>query len=261
MDLELKGKIALVAGGASGIGLETAAVLAAEGATVIVADLAAPSAEGAAAALREQGYAAEHAAVDITDPSAVQAMTDSVQAAHGRLDILVNSAGIAGDKLFIESTPEDWRQEIDVNLVGPMLCTRAFLQGMIDRGTGRIITLASDAARAGQARLTYYAGAKAGAIAFFKSLAQEVGRYGITVNIVSPSATNTPLRVQREEGFRKSMGEEAYAERVRRVLRMYPLRRLGEPEDIASAVAFLASARASWITGQVLSVNGGFIMP
>ncbi len=88
-----------------------------------------------------------------------------------------------------------------------------------------------------------------------------MGRYGITVNVVSPSAVNTPLRVRREEGMRESMGEEAYAERVRRVLRMYPLRRLGEPEDVASAVAFLASARASWITGQVLSVNGGFVMP
>ena len=88
-----------------------------------------------------------------------------------------------------------------------------------------------------------------------------MGRYNITVNVVSPSATNTPLRVRREEGFRNSMGEEAYAERVRKVLRMYPLRRLGEPEDIAAAVVFLASERAAWITGQVLSVNGGYVMP
>jgi NAD(P)-dependent dehydrogenase (short-subunit alcohol dehydrogenase family) len=200
-------------------------------------------------------------AVDITDADAVQAMADRMHADHGRVDILVNCAGIAGDKLFVESTPEDWRGEIDINLMGPLLCTRAFIEGMIERQAGRIITLASDAARTGQARLSYYAAAKAGAIAFFKSLAQEVGRYNITVNVVSPSATNTPLRIRREEGFRDSMGEEAYAERVRKVLRMYPLRRLGEPEDIAAAVVFLASERAAWITGQVLSVNGGYVMP
>jgi NAD(P)-dependent dehydrogenase (short-subunit alcohol dehydrogenase family) len=142
-----------------------------------------------------------------------------------------------------------------------MLCTKVVLPKMIAQQAGRIITLASDSARIGQSRLSYYAGAKAGAIGFFKSLAQEVGRYGITVNVVSPSATNTPLRIKREEGFRKSMGDVAYADRVKRVLRMYPLGRLGKPEDIGAAVVFLASAEASWITGQVLSVNGGFTMP
>ena len=261
MEFGLAGKVALVAGGASGIGLESAAVLAAEGAAVVLADLNGEAAERAAAALKEEGREASHAHVDISDPAAVEAMAAQVLEAHGRVDILVNCAGIAGDKLFVDSTPEDWREEIDVNLIGPMLCIKALLPGMIEREGGRIITLASDSARIGQARLSYYAAAKAGAIAFSKSLAQEVGRYHITVNVVSPSATNTPLRIRREEGVRQSMGEEAYAERVRKVLRMYPLRRLGEPDDIASAVAFLASERASWITGQVLSVNGGFTMP
>ncbi|MCZ6558263.1 MAG: 3-oxoacyl-ACP reductase FabG [SAR324 cluster bacterium] len=261
VDFGLTDKIALVAGGASGIGLECAAVLAAEGAAVVIADMDGEAAEKAAEALTGQGHAASHTVVDITDPEAVQAMADQVLGRYGRVDILVNSAGIAGDKLFVDSTLEDWRQEIDVNLIGPMLCTKVIIQNMIERESGRIITVASDSARVGQSRLSYYAAAKAGAIAFFKSLAQEVGRYKITVNVVSPSATNTPLRIEREEGFRRSMGEEAYAERVRKVLRMYPLRRLGEPEDIASAVAFLASQRASWITGQVLSVNGGFTMP
>jgi len=261
MDLGLKGKAALVAGGASGIGHEIAAALAAEGARVIVADINATQAEEVAGALRQHGADAVACAVDITDAQSVRAMAGSVLASHGAVDILVHCAGIAGDKLFVESTPEEWEQEIRVNLVGPMLCTQALLPRMIERQSGRIVAIASDAARAGQARLTYYAAAKAGAIAFFKSLAQEVGRYKITVNTVSPSATNTPLRIRREEGFRKSLGETAYAERTRKVLAMYPLRRIGEPADVATAVAFLASERAAWITGQVLSVNGGFIMP
>lgn len=261
MNFGLEGKTALVVGGASGIGLETAAMLAAEGCTVIVADINAESAAQAAGEMQKQGFQASSVAVDISDEKAVAAMAEQVFKAHQRVDILVNCAGIAGDKLFVESDLADWMAEINVNLVGPLLCTKAVLPKMIEQAGGRIITLASDSARIGQARLSYYAAAKAGAIAFFKSLAQEVGRYSITVNVVSPSATNTPLRIAREEGFRESMGDEAYAERVRKVLRMYPLRRLGEPEDIASAVVFLASERASWITGQVLSVNGGFTMP
>lgn len=192
MDFGLAGKVALVAGGASGIGLESAAVLAAEGAAVVVADLNGEAAERAAAALKEEGRQASHAVADITDPAAVEGMAAQALEAHGRVDILVNCAGIAGDKLFVDSTIEDWREEIDVNLIGPMLCAKALLPGMIERGSGRIITLASDSARIGQARLSYYAAAKAGAIAFSKSLAQEVGRHHITVNVVSPSATNTP---------------------------------------------------------------------
>jgi NAD(P)-dependent dehydrogenase (short-subunit alcohol dehydrogenase family) len=261
MDLGLNGKTALIVGSASGMGLESAAVLAAEGSTVIVADINAEDAAKAVEALKSKGFAASSVAVDITDEKSVAAMAEEVYRSHDHVDILANCAGIAGDKLFIDSELEDWMAEINVNLLGPMMCTKAVLPKMIEQTGGRIITLASDSARIGQARLSYYAAAKAGAIAFFKSLAQEVGRYSITVNVVSPSATNTPLRIKREEGFRKSMGEEAYAERVRRVLRMYPLRRLGEPDDIASAVVFLASERASWITGQVLSVNGGFTMP
>lgn len=261
MELGLQGKLALVAGGASGIGRETAHVLAAEGARVIVADRDAKGAEAAVATLRAEGHDASSVAVDITDPASVQAMAEKVQEQHGAVDVLVHSAGIAGDKRFVDSALEDWLAELHVNLTGPMLCTRALLPAMIERRGGRIIAIASDSARVGQARLSYYAAAKAGAIAFFKSLAQEVGRYQITANVVSPSATNTPLRIRREESFRHELGEEAYAERVRRVLRLYPLGRLGEPADVAAAVAYLASQQASWITGQVLSVNGGFIMP
>ncbi len=261
MDFGLGGKTALLVGGASGIGLETARLLAREGAAVTLADLNGDGAAQAAEALNKEGLSADGLAVDITQPESVDAMAERVLQARGGVDILINCAGIAGDKLFVDSEPEDWMAEINVNLVGPMLCAKAVLPGMIERQGGRILTVASDSARIGQARLSYYAASKAGAIAFFKSLAQEVGRHSITVNVVSPGATNTPLRVEREEGIRQSLGERAYAERVEKVLRRYPLRRLGEPGDVAAALVFLAGERASWITGQVLSVNGGFTMP
>ena len=135
------------------------------------------------------------------------------------------------------------------------------LPGMTRRGYGRIVCLASDAARIGQARLSYYAAAKGGVVALAKSIAQEVGPTGVTLNIVSPGATNTELRNAREAKMRAAMGEERYARRQKTVLRMYPTGRLGEPIDIASAISFLVSRQASWITGQVVSVNGGFAMP
>jgi NAD(P)-dependent dehydrogenase (short-subunit alcohol dehydrogenase family) len=132
---------------------------------------------------------------------------------------------------------------------------------MVSRGYGRVVCLASDSARIGQARLSYYAAAKAGVIALVKSVAQEVGGKGVTLNVVSPGATNTPLRQAREAQMLEQMGEEKYARRQKSVLKLYPTGRIGEPEDIGAAIAFLASAEAGWITGQVLSVNGGFVMP
>jgi len=135
------------------------------------------------------------------------------------------------------------------------------LPGMVERRYGRVVCLASDSARLGQARLSYYAAAKAGVIALVKSVAQEVGKSGVTLNVVSPGATNTELRQEREASMRAQMGEERYQRRVQTVLRMYPTGRIGEPNDIAAAIAFLSSDSASWITGQVMSVNGGFAMP
>ena len=188
-------------------------------------------------------------------------MVDEALSRIGPIDIFVNSAAIVDDKLFLDSTPADWERMLRVCLHGPMLSLRAVLPGMVARGYGRVVCLASDSARIGQARLSYYAAAKAGVIALIKSIAQEVGESGVTLNVVSPGATNTPLRRQREEGMRRQMGEEKYERRVRSVLKLYPLRRIGEPGDAAAAIAFLCSDDASWVTGQVLSVNGGFVMP
>ena len=187
-------------------------------------------------------------------------MVQNVEQNLGMIDVLVNSAAVLDDKLFLESSSQDWDRMIKVCLNGPMNVLHGVLPGMVARKFGRVICLASDSARIGQARLSYYAAAKAGVIALIKSLAQEVGAHGVTLNVVSPGATNTELRQKREESLKASMGEEKYAKRVQTVLKMYPTRRIGEPDDIASAITYLASVRASWVTGQVLSVNGGFVM-
>lgn len=260
MEMQLQGKVALITGGARGIGFGTAQRLASEGVRLAIADVNGSAAEEAARQLRASTEVVSVAA-DITRADEVKRMTDTVVDAFGRIDILVNSAAVLDDKLFLESTPQDWGRVMGVCLHGAMLTLHAVLPGMVERGYGRVVCLASDSARVGQARLSYYAAAKGAVIALVKSVAQEVGNRGVTLNVVSPGATNTPLRIEREESLKQQMGEEKYAKRVKTVLRMYPTGRLGEPDDIASAITFLVSERASWITGQVLSVNGGFVMP
>ena len=252
-----EGRVALITGGARGIGFAAAQRIASEGGRLALADIDAKAAADAAASLP----GAIGIACNITREDDVARMVERTQAELGPLDVFVNSAAVLDDKLFLESGPADWQRMLGVCLHGPMLGLRAVLPGMVERGYGRVVCLASDSARIGQARLSYYAAAKAGVIALVKSVAQEVGRGGVTLNVVSPGATNTPLRIAREDGMRAQMGEEKYARRVQSVLKLYPTGRIGEPEDIASAIAFLCSDEASWITGQVLSVNGGFVMP
>ena len=261
MDYQLSGKTALIVGGETGIGFASAQLMCQEGMQVAVADINAEAASAAAARLRALGFKALGIPVDVTDLPQVFAMVQNVEANLGLIDVLVNSAAVLDDKLFLESSPTDWDKMLKVCLYGPMNVLHAVLPGMVERHFGRVICLASDAARVGQARLSYYAAAKGGVVALIKSIAQEVGPSGVTLNIVSPGATNTELRQTREQGLKASMGDEKYARRVQTVLKMYPTRRIGEPDDIASAILYLASARASWVTGQVMSVNGGFVMP
>lgn len=262
MELRFDGKVVLIAGGARGIGYAAARMFAHGGAKLVLADINGELSQASAARLaQESGVPAIGIRTDVTSEEDVGAMAQTVAEKLGAIDVFVNSAAILDEKLFLESAPADWRRMLDVCLHGPMLCLRAVLPGMVERGYGRVVCLASDAARLGQARLSYYAAAKAGLIALIKSIAQEIGKSGVTLNIVSPGATNTELRQEREARLRAQMGEEKYQRRMQSVLRMYPTGRLGEPDDIAAAVVFLASDRASWITGQVLSVNGGFAMP
>ena len=252
-----EGRVALITGGARGIGFAAAQRIAAEGGRLALADIDGKAAQEAAASLPE----AIGIACDISRQEQVHQMVERAESELGPISVFVNSAAVLDDKLFLESTASDWERMLSVCLNGPMLGLRTVLPGMVQRGYGRVVCLASDSARIGQARLSYYAAAKAGVIALVKSVAQEIGRSGVTLNVVSPGATNTPLRLAREQSMRDQMGEEKYARRVQSVLKLYPTGRIGEPEDIASAIAFLCSDEASWITGQVLSVNGGFVMP
>lgn len=262
MDYGIKGQTVLIIGGARGIGYAAAELMAADGCNVALADINGDAAKASAQKLAKSSVAKTAGIkVDVTDLEQVKAMMASAEKELGPLAVVVNCAAVLDDKLFADSGPGDWRRMVEVCLYGPMNVIHAALPGMTERKYGRIICLASDSARIGQARLSYYAAAKAGVIALVKSVAQEVGKDGITLNVVSPGATNTELRREREEGMRSQMGDEKYAKRVQTVLKMYPTRRIGEPADIGSAIAFLASRNASWITGQVLSVNGGFVMP
>lgn len=257
---EFKDKTVLITGGARGIGFATAEMFAAAGARIALADIDGAAAITSAGKLKS---ATENVGLeaDISKPEQVRAMVAEAVRRLGRIDIFVSSAAILDDKPFLESGPADWERMLSICLWGPMLCLREVLPGMVERRWGRVICLASDAGRVGQARLSYYAAAKGGVIALIKSVAQEVGSTGVTLNVVSPGATNTPLRMAREERLQAQLGEEKYARRVKSILKMYPIGRLGEPDDIAAAVVFLAGEKASWITGQVLSINGGFVMP
>jgi len=246
--MSFKDKIAIVTGAASGIGRATAETLAQDGATVVVADINREGGEAAAAAIRSKGQKAEFMQVDLTSESSVTAFVEAVQLKFGVVDVLVNGAGWGATKPFWEGTPDFWDKLIALNFVGPMRLVKALLPKMMERGSGKIVNIASDAGRVGSMGETVYAGTKGGLIAFTKSLAREVARYNINVNCVCPGPTDTPLMAAVPEKVKDAL------------IKAIPFRRLGAPQDIADAVVFFASDRASYITGQVLSVSGGLTM-
>lgn len=262
MDLGLKDKVVLVTGAGSGIGQAIASAFAAEGASVIVNDLTPERCSETVAFSQRAGATAIAAPFDITKLDDVQAAVAQLEARFGRIDVLVNNAGIMLISVpFVESNPTDCEREIAVNLFGTLNCTRAVLKGMTERKYGRIVNIASDAARVGQEKEVAYSSAKGGVLSFTKALAREVGRNGITVNAVAPSATDTPLRREVLRRQEEKFGIEAVAAREEKIRRIYPMRKIGRPEDTADLVVFLASDRAGHITGQISSVNGGFAMP
>ncbi|HJM92398.1 MAG: SDR family oxidoreductase [Alphaproteobacteria bacterium] len=261
MDLQLTDKIALVTGAGSGIGQHMAQGFAAAGAKVVVNDINAEGVAGTVEAIKAAGSEALAAPVDITDLAAVEGMIGSAEAAFGRVDILVNNAATLSEHtLYLETDPTACEREISVILFGTMHCSRAVLPGMIERGYGKILNIATDAARVGQEREVNYSAAKGGVISFTKSIAKEVGRHNVNVNVVSPGATNSPMRIGLQEAMKEKLGEERWLAREEKVKRLYPLRRIGEMEDVTNAVLFLTSDAARQITGQILSVNGGFAM-
>ena len=253
-EIDLSGKRALVTGGGQGVGLAIGHALAQAGASVIVNDIRPEQADAAVAELRAAGGKAEALPFDVTDWDAVS----SAVSGAGTVDILVNNAGNAGAQgfsgltNFVDSDPADWERFFAVNLFGVMHCTKATLPSMIAAGSGRVITIISDAARNGEARLSAYAAAKAGAAGFSRAVAREVGRHAITVNCISlgniaTPATAPPPPITDEEHAR----EKAF-------LRPYVIRRRGQPDDVAGLVTYLASPLAEWVTGQTYAVNGGY---
>jgi len=259
MNLALKEKVVLVTGSGGGIGRSIALTFAAEGAVIAVNDINDAGVEETVRLVEAEGGSAIAAKFDITDLVATKATVASIERACGRVDVLVNNAALLlNHELFLETDPETCDQEIRVILYGTMNCARAVLPGMITRRFGKVINIVTDAARVGQERQCNYSAAKGGVISFTKSIAKEVGRHNINVNAVSPGATNSPMRMEMLRQLRDNIGAEKAAEREERVKRAYALRRLGEPEDVANTVLFLASEAARHITGQVLSVNGGY---
>jgi 2-hydroxycyclohexanecarboxyl-CoA dehydrogenase len=241
MDLGLAGRRAFVTGGARGIGAAICRTLAAEGAEVLVGYRDSP--DGPALADEIDGTAVQ---LDVADPESTRQAVEAL----GTLDILVNNAGMDDMAFFTELTPERWRPQLAVNLEGVLNVTLAALPPMQQARYGRIVNVSSEAGRIGSKRGSVYAAAKAGVIAFTKSIARENARYGITANNVLPGPIETPMLEANRHGPR---GEEVVAAMARATL----LNRIGEPEEVASVVAFLASDRASYITGETLGVSGG----
>ncbi len=244
--------MALVTGGAGAIGAAVCARLAAQEHRVAVCDLDADRASAVADGLPGDGHVGM--AIDVADHDAVAGAVEGVQALAGPVDILINVAGWDRFVPFVETTPELWDRVIGINYRGPLNTVHAVLPGMIERGYGRIVSVASDAARVGSSLEAVYAGAKAGVVAFSKSVAREVARHGITLNVVCPGPTDTPLIWAMADELGTG---ERFIDALRRAI---PMHRLAEPDDIAPAVVFLASDDARFITGQTLSVSGGLTM-
>ena len=249
MDLGLEGRVALVTGAARDVGREIALTLAAEGASVAVNYLSsAAEAEAVVAEIKQKGGKAKAYRADVSEYTAVKGMVDAVVKDFGALNILVNNAGLAKRQRFVETTPDDWKKQIDICLYGAIHCCHAAAPHLENGKNGRIISVIGDSSRVGESGLAIVAAARAGVVALMKSLAREFGRSGTTANTVSL-------------GLVETAHDRAWVEENRdKLVRLYPVRRLGMPDDIAPAVALLASPRSGWITGQTLSISGGFSM-
>jgi 2-hydroxycyclohexanecarboxyl-CoA dehydrogenase len=247
-------KVMVVTGGARGIGKAICQIAAKQGARVVVADMRQDLAEQTASEIKSSGGMALATYVDVTDLESVKAMVGKVHEVYGPIDILVNNAGWDRIMPFSETTPDFWDKVININYKGVLNCVYAVMNDMIQKKYGRIISISSDAAKVGSSGESVYSGAKGAVISFSKTMARELARYNITVNVVCPGPTETPLVDELKK-------ESELGEKILGAMgKIIPLRRLGKPEDVAYAVVFLASDEAEYITGQVLSVNGGLTM-
>jgi 2-hydroxycyclohexanecarboxyl-CoA dehydrogenase len=244
----LNGKVALVTGAGRGIGRAIAERLASEGAKVAVTDVDEATARATA---KEIGQGAIGLRLDVTDSASAQTAVAETERALGPIAVLVNNAGWDKAEPFLQSTEETWEKVIAINLKGAITCAKAVLPGMVQRGGGRVVSISSDAARVGSTGEAVYSAAKAGIIGFSKTIAREMARHQINVNVVCPGPTETPLFSE------IAAGNPRLADALKRAI---PFGRLAQPEEIAAAVAFLASDDARFITGQTISVSGGLTM-
>ncbi|ASK34208.1 short-chain dehydrogenase [Alcanivorax sp. N3-2A] len=269
MELQLKHQVVLVTGGGQGVGRGLCLDFAAEGARVVVNDLFAERCQAVAEEINDAGGEALAVAADITDTDAVNAMIERIEAHFGSVDILVNNAGVIAERrekggippLFQDTSPDDWRKIIDLNVYGMLNCCHRVIPGMRAKKSGKIISIMSEAGRLGEARLAVYGGAKAAILGFSKSIARELARDCINVNVVALGAVS-------HEGIKAGAlspgATPANDERLAKMLKAYPisrgLQRLATPQDVSGMVMLLASPRGAFITGQSVGVSGGFAM-
>ncbi|NLY33987.1 glucose 1-dehydrogenase [Advenella alkanexedens] len=250
----LKDKVVLVTGGGGGIGSAICQRFGQAGAKVAVVDINQEAGDKTVEQIKAAGGSAQTFLVDLTNQESVIECVNNIESTLGPIDVLVNNAGWDRAGNFLDTNKELWEKIVDINFYGVLYMHHAVLKGMSERGKGRVVNIASDAARVGSSGESVYAMCKGGLIAFSKTIARELARKQINVNVVCPGPTDTPL-------FRDFCGEGEYGEKLRNGLtRAIPFGRLGQPEDLAGAVAFLASDEASFITGQVISVSGGLTM-
>ena len=264
MELGLKGKNVVVTGGGNNIGRAIVLAFAAEGSNIAIAELNQAAGERVVGEVKamETGASAIVIDADVTDRAKTDIMIDEAIERLGSVDVLVNNVGWTVDRLFMDKSREEHRKEVDVNLWGAINCIHAVLPHMIERQSGAIVSISSDAGRMGEYREAVYSACKAGVIALSKSIARETGRYGLRLNMVCPGLVAPPPEevIGSESMWRQGMEQLFTEETLERVKRAYPLRRMGTSQEVANAVVFLASDAASFITGQTLSVSGGYTM-
>ncbi len=262
MDLGLKGKNVIITGGGSNIGRAITLAFAREGANVVIADLDDKQAAKVAEKAKKMGAGdAIVVKTDVTDLAAVEAMVKKAKDKYGSVDILVNNVGWDIQQLFVETGPDFWDKIFKINYRSVLNCTKAVLGPMMEQGKGAIVSIGSDAGRVGEFKEAVYGGTKGAVIAFTKAVAREVGKYNIRLNVVCPGLTLPASEEEYGEGSPWKMTAAFFTDDLKeKIKKNYPLRRLGTSQDIANAVLFMASDASSFITGQTLSVSGGYSM-
>ncbi len=262
MDLGLSQKTVIVTGAGSNIGRGIALAFARESSNVVIADIDEPQARKTAVEVERMGAQALVVRTDVSNWEQVQAMAAQAAERFGAVDVLVNNVGWTVERLFVEKPRAEWEREVQLNLWSVINCTRAVLDGMIARKGGAIVSIGSDAGRMGEYREAVYAACKGGVISLTKTLAREVGRFGVRLNVVCPGATmpESSEEIGADSMWSAALGDWNNPEMRARIAKAYPLRRVGRSTDIANAVVFLASDAASFVTGQTLSVSGGYTM-